>query len=69
VNARSWSKLEKLATKCAEALRDPARQSESIFRGDMWAVISAHHEIRKARESLKKVTPSHRMDSGDPVRE
>jgi hypothetical protein len=53
VNARAWQKLETLAAKCAAALRDPARQSEHVWRGEMWAIIGAHHEIKKARSARK----------------
>lgn len=50
MNAKAWARLEKLAVKCADALRDPERQSETIWRGDMWAVIGACHDIGKARK-------------------
>lgn len=54
VNAKSWRQLEKLAARCSDALRDKQRQSEHIFRGDMWAVIGACHDIRKAREKAPR---------------
>lgn len=53
MNARAWRQLEKLDARCAEALRDPRRQSASIFRGDMWAIIGACHDVRKAREKAR----------------
>jgi hypothetical protein len=49
MNAKNWTRLEKLAARCADALRDPHRQSEHIWRGDMWAIIGACHDIGKAR--------------------
>lgn len=33
MNAKSWKQLEKLAARCTDALRNPRRQSEHIFRG------------------------------------
>jgi hypothetical protein len=53
VNAKSWAQLEKLAARCADALRNRHRQSADIWRGDMWAIVAAHHDIRKAREKAR----------------
>ena len=50
MNARAWKRLEQLVERCAEALRNPAQQSIDVWRGDMWAVIGAHHDAKKLRE-------------------
>jgi hypothetical protein len=61
MNAKAWAKLETLAAACAETLRDKNLQSLRIYRGDMWAVVGAHHDLRKAREKVRAV------DAVDPV--
>lgn len=50
MNRKAFERLSKLAEKCAAALKEPRRQSERIWRGDMWAVIAAHHDIQKQRD-------------------
>jgi hypothetical protein len=47
MNRVSRTKLERLVSKCEDALRHKERQSLDIFRGDMWAIVSAVHELRK----------------------
>lgn len=49
MNRKAFERLSKLAEKCAAALKDKSRQSEHIWRGDMWAIIGAHHDIQKQR--------------------
>jgi hypothetical protein len=47
VNRVSKTKLLKLEAQCEAALRDKARQSVTVWRGDMWAIVAAAHELRK----------------------
>lgn len=47
MNATSKRKLVKLERQCADALRDKSQQSVRIFRGEMWAILAAAHELRK----------------------
>jgi hypothetical protein len=55
MNAKVWAKLEALAAACAETLRDKNKQSLRMYRGDMWAIVGAHHDIRKAREKAQGI--------------
>ena len=48
MNRVSQTKLAALEAKCADALRDKSQQSLQIWRGEMWAIVSAVHELRKA---------------------
>ena len=41
------AKLAGLVDKCEAALRDKHQQSFNIFRGEMWAILAAAHELRK----------------------
>jgi hypothetical protein len=54
VNANSFAKLERLAAECADILRDKSKYSHRVFRGAMWAIISAHHDIKKVREKAQR---------------
>jgi hypothetical protein len=47
MNKRSRDKLLTLEARCREALRD-GRQSMDVWRGEMWAVIAAVHDLTKA---------------------
>lgn len=53
MNKVSKAKLLKLADRCEEALKDKSRCSMDLWRGEMWAIIAAVHELRK----LKKLEP------------
>jgi hypothetical protein len=56
VNRASKAKLAGLVDKCETALRNKHQQSFYIFRGEMWAVIAAAHELRK--RGLLELPPS-----------
>lgn len=60
VNKKAYGKLNLLAATCAMLLKDRHRQSLTIWRGDMWAIIGAHHDISRARAVRKKATKSGR---------
>jgi hypothetical protein len=62
MNRVSKAKLVKLEEQCAAALRDKARQSVTVWRGEMWAIIAAAHELRK--RGLLELPPS--ADAVDP---
>ena len=47
VNRVSKVKLGKLVEQCEAALRDKSQQSFIVWRGDMWAILAAAHELRK----------------------
>jgi hypothetical protein len=47
MNKASKAKLESLVEKCEAALRDKSQQSIHVWRGEMWAIVSAVHELRK----------------------
>lgn len=54
MNKKAFARLEELAGKCDAALKDKARQSMDVWRGDMWAIIGAHHDIKKLRNGKPK---------------
>ena len=54
VNKKAFARLEKLAEKCSETLKGKRNYFE-IWRGDMWAIIGAHHDIKKLREARGRV--------------
>jgi hypothetical protein len=56
MNRVSKSKLEKLVARCEDALRNKAQQSIYLWRGEMWAVVAAAHELRK--RGLLSVPPA-----------
>lgn len=47
MNKATKAKMEKLVERCEHALRDKHQQSFSLWRGEMWAIVSAVHELRK----------------------
>lgn len=53
MNKKAYARLEKLAEKCSETLKGNRNYFE-IWRGDMWAIIGAHHDIQKAREKQQR---------------
>lgn len=53
MNKRTAANLAKLRARCEAALRDKSQQSFYIFRGDMWAVIGACHEIERNQRKLE----------------
>lgn len=62
MNAVSKRKLLKLEQQCRDALRDKSRRSVTVWRGEMWAIIAAAHELRK--RGLLELPPS--ADAVDP---
>ena len=49
MTAKDLEKLSGLSTNCESLLRDMSRQSETIYRGDMRAIVAAYKEITKAQ--------------------
>lgn len=56
MNKQSKAKLLKLAAQCELSLKNRHRQSFDIYRGEMWAVIAAVHELRRAGKLPPKET-------------
>ena len=71
MNRVNKAKLATLVQKCEAALRDKHQQSFNVFRGEMWAIVSAAHELRKrgvleSAQSADAVDP-HASSTGKPT--